>query len=42
MTVNDDALNEDTETFTVTLRNAANAQLAGGGETLTARGLIEG
>ena len=41
VTVNDDALNEDTETFTVTLRNAANAQLAGGGETLTARGLIE-
>ena len=41
VTVNDDALDEDTETFTVTLRNAANAQLAGGGETLTARGLIE-
>ena len=41
VTVNDDALNEDTETFTVTLRNAANAQLAGGGETLTASGLIE-
>ena len=41
VTVNDDALNEDTELFTVTLRNAANAQLAGGAETLTARGLIE-
>ena len=41
VTVNDDALNEDTEMFTVTLRNAANAQLAGGGETLTASGRIE-
>ena len=41
VTVNDDALNEDTERFTVTLRNAANAQLAGGGETLTASGRIE-
>ena len=41
VTVNDDALDEDTEMFTVTLRNAANAQLAGGGETLTAPGRIE-
>ena len=41
VTVNDDALDEDTETFTVTLRNAANAQFAGGGETLTASGQIE-
>ena len=41
VTVNDDALNEDTEMFTVMLRNAANAQLAGGGETLTASGRIE-
>ena len=41
VTVNDDALNEDNEMFTVTLRNAANAQLAGGGETLTAQGWIE-
>ena len=41
VTVNDDALDEDTEMFTVTLRNPANAQLAGGGETLTAPGRIE-
>ena len=41
VTVNDDALDEDNEMFTVTLRNAANAQLAGGGQTLTAPGLIE-
>ena len=41
VTVNDDAMNEDTEVLSVTLRNAENAQLAGGGETLTAAGRIE-
>ncbi len=41
VTVNDDSMNEDTEVFRVTLRNADNAQLAGGGATLTATGRIE-
>ena len=41
VTVNDDSTHEDTEMFTVTLSNAANAQLAGGGATLSAVGHIE-
>ena len=41
VTVRDDSVNEDTETFTVTLRNAAHAHLAGGGETLTAAARID-
>ena len=41
VTVNDDSTDEDTEMFTVTLSNAANAQLAGGGATLSAVGRIE-
>ena len=41
VTVNNDSMHEDTEVFTVTLRNAENAQLAGGGDTLTAAGRIE-
>ena len=39
--VTDDNVDEDTEMLTVTLSGAANAQLAGGGQTLTARGWIE-
>ena len=34
-------MNEDTEVLRVTLRNADNAQLAGGGATLSAAGRIE-
>ena len=41
VTVNDDGIDEDAEVFRVTLRNAEHAQLAGGGETLTAAGRIE-
>ena len=41
VTVHDDSRDEDTEVFTVTLRNAEHAQLAGGGETLTAAGRID-
>ena len=41
VTVNNDSMHEDTEVFRVTLRNADNAQLAGGGATLTAAGRIE-
>ena len=41
VTVTDDSIDEDTETFTLTLSNATNAQLAGGGATLTAAGRIE-
>ena len=41
VTVNDDSMDEDTEVLRVALRNAENAQLAGGGETLTATGRIE-
>ena len=41
VTVNDDGLHESTEQFTVTLRNAHNAALAGGGDSVTAPGSIE-
>ena len=41
VTVTDDSIDEDTETFTLMLSNATNAQLAGGGATLTAAGRIE-
>ena len=41
VTLNDDSLDEGTETFTMTLSNASNAALAGGGESLAASGLIE-
>ena len=41
VTVNDDSTDEDTEMFTVRLSNAAHAQLAGGGATLSAVGRIE-
>ena len=37
----DDNMDEETETLTVTLSGAANAQLAGGGQTQTATGTIE-
>ena len=42
VTVHDDALDEDDrEHFTVTLSNPANAELAGGGATVSATGAIE-
>ena len=41
VTVNDDGLDESTEQITVTLRNAHNAELAGGGDSVTAPGSIE-
>ena len=42
VTVYDDALDEDDrEHFTVTLSNPANAELAGGGATVSATGMIE-
>ena len=41
VTVNDDGLHESTEQFTLTLRNAHNAALAGGGDSVTAPGSIE-
>ena len=40
VTVIDDNVDEDIETLTVTLSGAANAQLAGGGQTLSATGWI--
>ena len=41
ITVHDDALHEAEELFTVTLRNPANAVLAGGGAEVAATGRIE-
>ena len=41
VTLNDDDLDEGTEEFTMALRNARNAELAGGGDRLTAPGSIE-
>ena len=39
--ITDDSVDEEEETFTVTLSNASNAALAGGQETLEATGTIE-
>ncbi len=39
--ITDDSVDEEEETFTVTLSNASNAALAGGQETLEAAGTIE-
>ena len=41
VTVHDDAIDEPDEQVTVTLRNARNAPLAGGGDTASATGTIE-
>ena len=41
VTLRDDALDEPDERITLTLRNASNATLAGGGDTATAFGTIE-
>ena len=41
VTVHDDAIDEPDEEVTVTLRNARNAVLAGGGDTASATGTIE-
>ena len=41
VTVHDDAIDEPDEQVTVTLRNARNALLAGGGDTASAKGTID-